>query len=164
MKITTQPSTENISTLLDLLRGAPARLDALAFGQGESALIQPPGEGQRSFREILTHLLNSEARLTEAVYQILLLKEPNLPQIHPERDWGKLMSYQKLGLADLLGYFKLRRLLLLSVLEKLSTQEWLRTGREAGKKRQESVYWKTRTLVLHEIQHLSELEERIGEC
>jgi len=158
MKITTQPSSENISILLDLLRGAPARLDVLAVGQQESALIQPPGEGQRSFREILAHLLNSEARLVKAIYQILLLNESDLPQIHPEKDWGKLVTYQKLSIVDLLEYFKLRRLMLLGVLEHLSNEEWLRNGWEVGKKRQESVYRKIRTQVLHEGEHLSELE------
>ncbi len=162
--ITTEPSAKNRSILLDLLRDAPARLDALAFRQQESPLIAPLDKGQRSFRGILTHLLNSEARLAEAVYQILLLKEPDLQRIHPERDWGKLVRYQKLDFDDLLVYFKLRRLVLLGVLEDLPDQDWLRTGREAGKKRQESVYWKIRTLVLHEGEHLSELEERIGEC
>jgi len=162
--ITPEPSSENISTLLNLLPNAPARLEALAQGREESALIEPLGEGQRSFRETLVHLFNSGARLGEAIYQILILKEPDLPRIHPERDWGKLVAYQKLNLDDLLEYFKLRRQMLLGVLESQSNQAWLRTGREAGKKRQESVYWKTRTLILHEDEHLRELEERIGEC
>lgn len=164
MRITTKPSSENKSSLLDLLRDAPARLETLAGGQEKSALIEPLDKGQRSFREIQAHLLNLESRLMEDVYQILLLNESDLPRIHQERDWGKLVRYQKLGLDDLLVYFNLRRLILLVVLEHLSNIEWLRTGREAGKKRQESIYWKIRTLVLHEDEHLRELKERISEC
>jgi hypothetical protein len=50
---------------------------------------------------------------------------------------------------------------LLRVLTSLSEADWARSIREVGKQRQESVYWRARSLALHELEHLAELERKL---
>jgi len=42
----------------------------------------------------------------------------------------------------------------------LKEAEWSRTIREEGKKRKESVYWRARTIVMHELDHVGDLEKK----
>jgi hypothetical protein len=86
------------------------------------------GQGQRSFTEILAHLINCEARSSEAIYLALLADDPVLVDIHPERQLGKLLRYDQLAFADLLAYFKLRRTVLLRVLASLMVTTSLMLG------------------------------------
>ncbi len=92
----------------------------------------------------------------------MLADEPLLVDVHPEREWGKLLRYDRFLFSDLLAYFKLRRLLLLRVLDSLKPAQWSRVIRQEGKKRKESVYWQARSLAMHEQEHLSELENKLG--
>ena len=75
---------------------------------------------------------------------------------------GKLLRYDLLAFSDLLGYFKLRRIVLLRVLGSLTEEQWSRSIREAGKKRKESVYWRARSIAIHELEHLSDIESKLS--
>jgi hypothetical protein len=159
--ISTALTRANIEKVLELLRDTPAQLEGLRKALREEDLRQPLGAGERSFTEDLAHLLHTEARSSEAIYLALLLDEPLMPDVHPERQWGKLLRYDLLEFSDLLSYFKLRRAVLLRVLDSLKEGQWARTIREAGKKRQESVYWRARTIAMHELDHLTDLQNKI---
>jgi hypothetical protein len=159
--ISTALTRANIEIVLELLRDTPAQLEGLRKALREEDLRQPLGAGERSFTEDLAHLLHTEARSSEAIYLALLLDEPLMPDVHPERQWGKLLRYDLLEFSDLLSYFKLRRAVLLRVLDSLKEGQWARTIREAGKKRQESVYWRARTIAMHELDHLTDLQNKI---
>ena len=82
--------------------------------------------------------------------------------IHPERQLGKLLRYDLLASSDLLAYFKLRRTVLLRVLGSLTEEQWSRAIREAGKKRKESVYWRARSIAMHELEHVLDLESKVS--
>jgi hypothetical protein len=159
--ISTQPTSENIAAVLTLLQDTPRKLAALADDQPREALHQPLGQRERSFKENLVHLLNSEARLSEEIYLALLLDQPHLPRTHSKRDWGKLVHFQTVDLEDLLTYFQIRRKLLLNVLDDLEEESWSRTVKEEGKKRRESVFWKARALALHERDHMLDLKQKL---
>ena len=58
-----------------------------------------------------------------------LADEPLLVDIHPERQWGMLLRYDRLDFGDLLAYFRLRRTVLLRALTALREEQWLRTIR-----------------------------------
>jgi hypothetical protein len=133
----------------------------LSKGLSSERLSQPLGSGERSFTEDLAHLIHSEARFSEAIYLALLADEPTFPDIHSERQWGRLLRFDLLPFSDLLAYFKLRRHVLLRVLASLTEEQWARTIREEGKKRQESVYWRARSLAMHELEHLSDLQSKL---
>ncbi len=160
--ISTELTGANIARVLDLLAVAPAELKRLSAGLPGEQLQQPLGTGERSFAEDMAHLINSEARSSEAIYLALLVNEPLLADVHSERQFGKLLRFDLLPFVDLLAYFRLRRAILLRVLAGLVENQWVRTVREAGKQRQESVYWRARALALHEAEHLDDLAHKLG--
>jgi len=155
--ISTDPTPPNIAKVITFLSDTPQALMALSQRYSLTQLDQPLGVGERSATQVLAHLLNCEARSAEAMYLALLADEPLLVDLHPERQWGKLMQYDQFVFSDLLAYFKLRRQMLLGVLNRLTEVQWSRAIREAKKQRKESVYWRARSLALHELEHLAEI-------
>jgi hypothetical protein len=160
--VATDLTSANIARVMELLADSPMQLECLCKSLSEEQLRQPLGEGERSLTEDLAHLIHTEARSAEAIYLALLLDEPLVPDIHPERQWGKLLRYDLLSFHDLFAYFKLRRTVLLRVLDSLTETQWARSIREAGKKRQESVYWRARTIAMHELAHLTDLQNKLS--
>lgn len=159
--ISTDLTSANIAKVMEVLTEIPSLLEGLSKYPSEEQLRQPLGEGERSYTEDLGHLIHSEARTSEAIYLALLLEEPLLPDVHSERQWGKLLRYDLLPPSDLFIYFKLRRTVLLRVLASLTEEPWARTIREKGKKRKESVYWQARSLAMHELDHLNDLRSKL---
>jgi hypothetical protein len=161
--ISTDQTPENIAKVIEALTRFPARLEALIKSVPAARFSQPLGRGERTPAEVLAHLLNTEARSSEMIYQALLVKEPFFPDIHPERDWGKLLRLDLLEFSELLAYFKIRRKVLLRVLSRLKEKDWGRAVREEGRQRKESVYWRARTIAMHELDHLGDLEKKLSE-
>lgn len=159
--ISTELTRPNITRVIQALADTPGRLEETIKPLGDAQLREPLGSGERSVNQVLAHLINVEARSSEAIYLALLADEPFVPDIHPERQWGKLLKLEQFPFSDLLAYFKLRRTILLHVLSSLAEEQWKRVIREEGKKRRESVYWRARSLALHELEHLSDLEKKL---
>ena len=159
--LSTELNAANIARVLEILAESPSRLAAVTKAVSAEALSQPLGKDERTPTEVLAHVLNGEARSVEMIYQALLVQEPYFPDLHPDRDLGKLLRFDLLGFAELLTYFNVRRKVLLRVLSGLSEAQWARTIQEEGKKRKESVYWRARTLVMHELDHLGDLEQKL---
>ena len=111
----------------------------------------------------MAHLLHCEALTSQAIYLALLLPEPLLADLHPERDLGRLLRLDLLPVEELLAYFKVRRAILLRVLEALPSAKWSRAVRQHSKQRTESVDWQARSQALHELEHLQELDFRLSE-
>ena len=162
-QIPTEQTEANIQEVLRLLSETPVQLEKLSKGSSEERLRKPLGAGERSFVEALAHLLNCEARTAEAIQLALMRSEPLIPDIHPERDLGKLLRYDQLPFDELLAYFKFRRAVLLKVLSSLKESQWSRAVREEGKQRKESVYWRARGQALHELEHIQYLERKLME-
>lgn len=160
--ISTESTRANIAQVIALLADTPGKLDSLSAQFQHEQFRKPPGLGERSFTEVLAHLIHCEARSSEAIYLALLQEEPLLAEVHPERQWGKLLRFDLLDFSDLLVYFRLRRAVLSRVLRSLKERQWERAIRAEGKKREESVYWLARSLAVHELEHLSELEGRLS--
>lgn len=159
--ISTQQTESNIREVLRLLGKTPDQLERLSKGMPEEQLRAPLGAGERSFAQVLAHLTHCEAVTADSIQLALLREEPLLPGIHPERELGKLLHLEKLPFTDLLAYFRTRRSILLQVLESLTPEKWSRPLREPGKQRMETVYWQARALALHELEHLTDLEEKM---
>ena len=160
--LSTDLTPANIAKVLELLAESPVRLNALVKSLPTEKLRLPLGAGERTPSEVLAHIVNGEARSAEMIYQALLVDEPYFPDLHPDRDIGKLLRYDLLDFAELLAYFNVRRKVLLRVLAELTEAQWGRTIQEEGKKRRESVYWRARTIVMHELDHLEDLEKKLG--
>ena len=161
-QISTEQTGSNIKKVIRLLTETPVKLDELSNGLSEEQLHKPLGSGERSFTEALAHLIHSEAITASSIYLALLKDEPLLADIHAERDLGKLLRFDLLPFAELMAYFKLRRTVLLRVLESLTDEKWSRCIREAGKQRKETVYWRARGQALHELEHLLDLENKLN--
>lgn len=159
--ISTDLTSANIASIMEILGESPARLEIVSKSMPGKKWNQPLGEGERSLTETLAHLVNSEARTSEAIYLALLLTEPMIADIHSERDWGKLLKHDLFDLDELLAYFKFRRAVMLRVLSGLTEAQWSRSIQERGKRRKESVYWQARSLALHEAEHLEHLESKL---
>lgn len=160
--ISTEMSPENIARVMEILTTTPQKLAALSQDFTPQTQSQPLKPGERSFIELVAHILNCDDRTTEVIYEALLLKEPLVANIHVERDWGKLLRYEQFDAAELLAYFRVRRITLVRVLNELTNAQWQRVIREEGKARKESVYWRARGQALHEAEHLTQIETRFG--
>jgi hypothetical protein len=55
----------------------------------------------------------------------------------------------------------LRRIVLLRVLTSPAEEKWSRSIRENKKKRKESVYWQARSIAMHELEHLLDIEAKL---
>ncbi len=156
--ISTEQTPANIAIVLDTLAGTPGRLVALSAGRTDEQLRQPLGAGERSATESLAHLMHCEWRTAEAIYSALLVDEPMQLDLHAERQLGALVRLDLQAFGALLDTFKLRRAVMLRVLNALNDKQWSRAIRQAKKVRQESVYWQARGQALHELEHVTALE------
>ncbi len=163
-RLKTQASAERIALVLDHLAVGPQRLENLRAGLSAGELTRPLGEGERSFKRDVTHLIYCAERGTDPIHHALLLREPFMPRIHAERDWGKLMGYEAFDIEELMAYYRFRRRALLRILRGLSRDDWERTVQREGVKRSESVYYAARGLCLHELEHLEDLSGKLGKA
>jgi hypothetical protein len=161
-QIPTELTSGNSAAVLSLLADTPRGLERLSRRLSEEQRHEPLGRGERSFVQLLAHLVNCEATSSEAIYLALLLREPLLVDIHPERQLGKLLRFDQLASADLLHYFQLRRVVLMRVLRALKDTDWSKVVRQPGKQRKETVYRRARGLALHEHEHLHDLEQKVS--
>jgi len=161
-QISTDQTNTNIREVLRLLSETPSQLERLSKGLSDRQLHEPLGRGERSLVEDLAHLINCEALTSEAIYLALLVNEPLLVNVHAERDLGKLLRFDQLPFSELMAYYKLRRKILLSVLEPLTEAKWSRRIREEKKQRKETIYWRARGQALHEMDHLQDLEKKLN--
>ena len=159
--IPTKQTEANIAAILGLLAETPERLERFSAPLSSEELSTPPSPGDRSLMEDLAHLINCEARSSEGIYLALLANEPYLHDIHPERQRGKLLHLEQFEFSELLAYFKFRRTVLLRVLHSLKDEQWARVVREEDKQRKESVYWLARGTAMHELEHLTDLQNKL---
>ncbi len=160
-QISTEQTDSNVKAMVQLLRESPEKLEGLSKGLSDQQLHEPLGSGERSFTEVLAHLINCEAITSESIYLALLRNEPLISDLHAERDLGKLLRFDLMPFAELLTYFKFRRAVLMRILEALTEKEWSRAIREEKKQRKETVYWRARGQALHELEHLQYLEDKL---
>jgi hypothetical protein len=161
-KISTTLTTANVELVTTILARVPSQLVTLTQHLTDAQLRVPLGVGERSCIEDLAHLLNCEQSSTQKIYLAVLSDAPLVLDLHPERDWGKLLHHEMFAWGELLAYFVFRRKLLKGVLDGLSEAQWARGIREEGKQRRESVYWLARALALHEDEHLTDLHQKIA--
>ena len=149
ISISTDQTESNIREVMQLLREMPTKLEALTKDLSAEQRQAPLGKGERTPTEILAHILHCEALTSQAIYLALLKDEPLLPDIHAERELGNLLRLQMLSFDELLTYYKVRRSILMRVLESLTEKKWSRVIREEKKARKESVYGQARGQALH---------------
>lgn len=153
-QIPTAFSEPAVSKALHILESTPAALKELSSYISEKDFAKPITKGKRSFKETLHHFLNIEALNYVTIYPALLIDKPRVYGLHAERDLGKLRLYEGFTRAELLTSFQLERRKTLNFLKSLEKDDWQRQIVESGKSRQETIYWRTRALALHDHTHL----------
>jgi hypothetical protein len=161
--ISTKVTESNIAQIIDLLSDTPRKLENFGSRFSDEQFVEPLGAGERSLTENLAHLLHCEAISSEFVYLALLKDEVTFTDIHPEREYGKLLRYDSFSFKALLDYFIFRRTALLRVLSSLKVEQWSRAISKKGKKRKESVYWRARSMALHELEHINDIENKLAQ-
>jgi hypothetical protein len=161
-QISTEETEDNIRAVLQLLTEMPSKWEALGDRISTQQLRAPLAPGERTPTEVLAHILHCEAITAEAIFLALLRDQPMLPDIHAERDLGRLLRLDMLSFAELLSYFKIRRTILVRVLAPLTMKKWSRGMQESKKERKESIYWRARGQALHELEHILDLETKLG--
>lgn len=146
---------------MNLLSNSSRKLENLLSRFSDEQFVKPLGAGERSLTENLAHILHCEALSSEFIYLVLLKNNVTFNEIHPEREYGKLLRYDLFDFKSLLEYFKFRRTVLLRVLNSLKFVQWTRSISEVGKMRKESVYWRARSLALHELEHINDIENKL---
>lgn len=160
--ISTEVTESNIAQIIDLLSDTLRKLENLWSRFSDEQFVKPLGAGERSLTENLAHLLHCEALSSEFIYLALLKDEVTFNDIHPEREYGKLLRYDLFSFKSLLDYFIFRRTVLLRVLSSLKVEQWSRSISEKEKKRKESVYWRARSIALHELEHMDDIENKLA--
>lgn len=102
MKISTSPTSQNIAKILEILTKTPNELTNLADRQSSEEIYQPLGQGEWSFYQVLMHLHHCTDVSSVRIFYALMLDNPTIPVVHPERDWGNLTPYQSFSTQDLL--------------------------------------------------------------
>lgn len=159
-KITTYPFPKNISRVLALLRESPIQLEALSWVMTEEQFCEPLTENEWSFKQHLAHLLSREEITSQSIYYALLVDDPILPDIHPQRQWASLVDYEHFPVSGLFNSYNFRRNTLLRVLAELTDAEWEYTVSRASK-RPDTIYRLARALALHEVDHLDDIAGKL---
>lgn len=160
--ISTEITESNIAQIINLLSNSPRKLENLCSRFSDEQFVKPLGAGERSLTENVAHLLHCEAISSEFIYLALLKDEAIFNDIHPEREYGKLLRYDLFSFKSLVDYFTFRRTILLRVLTSLQAELWSRSIPEKGKNRKESVYWRARSIALHELEHINDIEIKLA--
>ncbi len=155
----TKATRKNIQVVLEALAETPPALDALAAALGSKMLALPLEAGEWSPVEILAHLRACEEVNTSRLQAMLILNEPELPNIYPRQMQG-LMELGRLDFGISLSVFKARRADLLHLLDGLDPAGWQRLGLIRGKA--QNVYCMARGIAHHEAQHVAHWEQVTG--
>lgn len=152
--IPTGQSESGIINIYSTLNSIHAELMTLSKQINPDDLNKPLTPGKRSYNQNIIHLLNSENLNSMIIIQALTIDKPEILPIHSERDIGALSLFDNLNTKELLTYFKLRRKILMSLLNSLTYEQWARQIIEENKNRHESIYRRARSLALHEYEHI----------
>ncbi len=164
-KISTKVTGTNIESVLNLLKASPDAITELCGGITEVEGKRPFSPNEWSLIDHVAHLLHCEQISTQAIYQALLQSNSAIVDIHPERQFGKLVQFNQLSLLELTQLFVIKRKLLIQVLNNLTIEKWQHQIIKSNKKPQ-SVYLLSRSLALHEADHILFLQgnsSKIGE-
>jgi hypothetical protein len=157
MKISTKTSEANIKKILTILAASPGRLQALSEPRSALELNAPLKQDHWSFAKVMAHLYAYAELINHATYYALLFENPTLPNVHPQQNWARLVRYDQFAFSSLLASFVFQREVLLHKLTGLNDTQWARLVTREGK-RQETIYRLNRSMALHEIDHLAQLE------
>jgi len=93
MTIPTELTRTHIGKVMALLEEMPRRLVALRTELTDEQYREPLVPGEWSLTQVLAHLIACADVRSQRIYFALLLNEPAVPDVHPQRDWERLRMY-----------------------------------------------------------------------
>jgi hypothetical protein len=147
-----------IEQVLALLAAAPSRLAAMTSGLTPAQLRTAPEPDAWSANDVLAHLRACADVWGDAIAAILAEDHPTLRAVDP-RNWMERTEYLAVDFRSSLRAFTAQRGDLLSILESLPPEAWMRTAlvRGAGVPLERSVLSYAQRLGRHERTHLKQV-------
>jgi hypothetical protein len=154
-------SSKEITTkqILTTLADAPLRLTTFAAKLTPTQLQTAHAQGEWSANAVLAHLRSCADVWGSCIVKILAEDRPTLRAINPTT-WIKRTNYLELEFQTSLDAFIAQRTELLTFLESLPTEAWLRSAQVTGTGavRERTVFFYMQWLARHERQHFKQLE------
>lgn len=141
---------------LQLQRQTLTELDRLLDGASTQQLALRPTRGKWSAVEIIAHLAEDELVTSWRYRQMIEHDGETLPGFDQDL-WARLGNYQNWNARDAFDMFRLLREANLSMLHKLSPEEWDRSGSHAERGRI-TVRDLARHMAAHDVNHLKQIE------
>ncbi len=137
---------------LEALKTAPDEIEHVVSGLSEQQMAQRPRPGSWAIRDVLAHLLVAQGLLIGRVEQMLAEENPSLRSVARSRTRGRRGGIGALNPRPLSSFEAT-----VSRLQKLSLQEWHRTGQheEFG---QVTILQQASYFTKHERYHLPRME------
>lgn len=148
-------SQEDAEIHLEQLRQTPAAIHTLTKQLPAEKLETAP-KGVWSVKDNLAHLDSCAEVWGYSIYAMLRFDTPVMAKFHP-REWTAAVKYRNISFTELLQKFTIDRKLLLGILEKLKPEKWERIA--MIDRRPFSVYAQARRMALHEVGHITQIEE-----
>jgi len=146
----------NTDSLINRIADIPNRIQRITDGWSEDDLRMPPKPGEWSTADVLAHLRSGDDILTPRVYMMLVRDNPTL-MAYEERKWAEVMGYADADFQTSLQAYILKRAELVNVLQRLTPEEWQRTGihEHTGSLTIEEL---VNDMLLHEAEHCRQIE------
>lgn len=117
--------------ILTQLAGTPLQIDDLTRNDSPHALTIPPESGEWSARDILAHLRSCSDMWSGYIAKILNEDRPTFKAVNTTT-WIKKTNYRELDFQTSLQAYTSQRADLLTRLETLSEEDWLREALVTG--------------------------------
>ncbi len=158
MKIKIKNSIENksVQKVIRLLEESLHGIENRTQGIDPRQLQARPDPDSWSAVEILAHLHACESIWGKSIEKMLEENNPIIHDPHP-RNWNKLSDFSVLSFDESFKIYTFNRKNLISILIKLSSDEWAKSGWIKNKKH--TVFSQARRMALHEYDHLDQLEK-----
>jgi hypothetical protein len=147
-----------VEQVLTLLAEAPQRIADITESLEPTRLRNAPNQGEWSANDVLAHLRSCADVWGNCITAMLAEDRPMLRAVNP-RTWIKQTDYPKLEFGPSLLVYTRQRAHLMSVLEPLSPEDWLRaaTVTGAGKALERTVWFYAQWLATHERPHIKQI-------
>src|SRR3954471_18337466 len=146
------------AAVIALLQTTPRHIGSAVGGLSDPELCWKPAPDSWSLAEVLAHLRACADVWGESIMKILKQDNPTFRYVSP-RTWIKKTNYLHLDFKASLPEFRKQREELLTVLQPLPYEDWLRRAKvKAAKLREETVLSYGQRLANHEAGHCGQID------
>jgi hypothetical protein len=157
------PTEDEITEIVAILAETPGCFAAVAGQLGDNRLHSRPGKKTWSLNDNLAHIRACADVWGETIEQMLVQDEPDLPHVHP-RQYMRQQEYHRLEYGPSFSAFRDQRLILLTRLRALASEDWDRGAmiKTKVRNRRHTVFSQARRMALHEQGHCRQIQALVG--